>query len=230
VPYPARAISLVDPIMSLTLRAGLSWCICARRAVFLDLSGDRYFCLPESLDQVFQRWVAGETIEQAAQDALIAAGVAELGDGGLPIASSHAVAIRDFAVGTRARSLRDTVAAIAGQLIARRRLKRLTLASIVANHLASRTDGPGRPRDETVLRRIAGAFVASGTLLRAADQCLPRAIAARRLCRSRGQDVALIFGVRLNPFAAHSWVQAGDAVVVGDLEQVRLYTPILVVR
>jgi hypothetical protein len=216
--------------MQLILRAGVSWCICARQAVFLDLTHDRYFCLPEALDRIFQGWVDGKTLDPAACAALMAAGVAEAGSGGLPVAARHSSPTRDLASGTRGRSVRDVVAAIAGQLFARRRLKRRCLASIVANDLAARAARPHDSRDETVLRRIAGAFVMSAMLLRAADQCLPRAIAAGRLCQSLGQDSALIFGVRLNPFAAHSWVQSGDAVVVGDLEQVRLYTPILVVR
>lgn len=216
--------------MSLILRAGVSWCVCARQAAFLDLTGDRYFCLPEALDAIFQRWVAGEAIDPAARDALVAAGVAEPGSGSLPVAARHPAAMRDLAVGMRGRSIRDALVAVAGQLTARRRLKRRSLASIVADDIASRAARPEGARDETVLRRVAGAFVTSGMLLRAADQCLPRAIAAGRLCRRHGQEAALIFGVRLHPFAAHSWIQSGDAVVVGDLEQVRLYTPILVVR
>jgi len=215
--------------MSLALRAGVSWCICARQAVFLDLDRDRYFCLPETLDGIFQRWAAGEAIDPAARDALIAAGVAEPGGGKLPAAPAYPTPTRDLATGVQGRSFWNTLAAVAGQLRARRSLKRRSLARIVGD--TSSGDGDAATtRDEAVLRRIAGAFVASGMILRAADQCLPRAIAAARLCRAQRQDVALILGVRLNPFAAHSWVQSGDAVVVGDLEQVRLYTPILVVR
>ncbi|MDT8760539.1 lasso peptide biosynthesis B2 protein [Sphingomonas psychrotolerans] len=215
--------------MSLTLRAGVSWCICARQAVFLDLGRDRYFCLPEALDEAFQRWVAGGTIDPAARGALVAAGVAEPGPGEISAAAAYPAATRDLAAGARRGPIAKTLAAVSGQLRARRRLKRRPLARIVSE-LASGTVDAGPKVDEAVLRSIANAFVSSGLLLRAADQCLPRAIAAAELCRRHGQAVALIFGVRLNPFAAHSWVQAGDAVVVGDLEQVRLYTPILVVR
>jgi hypothetical protein len=31
----------------------------------------------------------------------------------------------------------------------------------------------------------------------------------------------------MEPFAAHCWVQWGDAVIVGDLEHSRMFTPIL---
>jgi hypothetical protein len=220
---------MADPDMSVSLRAGVSWCLCSRHAVFLDLPRDRYFCLPEPLDLIFQRWAADEPPDAAARDALIAAGVAEPGAGSSPVAADFPTATRDLANGVQGGSLRTALRAIFGQLQARRWVKRRSLASIMTD-IASAARRAGRPRDEAVLRRIAGAFATSGMLLRAADQCLPRAIAAARLCRHHGQDVALILGVRLNPFAAHSWVQSGDAVVVGDLEQVRLYTPILVVR
>ena len=83
--------------------------------------------------------------------------------------------------------------------------------------------------DKDRARAVADAFRAAATVLRAEDQCLPRAIAARWMCDRYKLDAALVFGVRLDPFAAHSWVQVGDAVIVGDLEQVRLFTPILVV-
>jgi hypothetical protein len=33
-----------------------------------------------------------------------------------------------------------------------------------------------------------------------------------------------------HPFAAHCWVQLGDAVLIGGYEQARLYTPILVIE
>jgi len=36
----------------------------------------------------------------------------------------------------------------------------------------------------------------------------------------------LVFGVRANPFRAHAWVQLEDKVLIGDYEQVRLFTPI----
>ena len=173
--------------------------------------------------------IAGQAIDTAARDALIVAGAAEPGCGKLSTAAVYTAATRDLAVGLQGKSMAKTLKAITYQLRARRWLKRRPLASIM-NNLASGGEDVARSRDEAVLRQIAGAFATSEMLLRAADQCLPRAIAAARLCRRHGQDVALILGVRVNPFAAHSWVQSGDAVVVGDVEQVRLYTPILVVR
>lgn len=213
--------------MSLGLRTGLSWCICARQAVFLDLRNDRYFCLPGTLDSLFQHWIAGNAITCEEQAMLVGCGVAEIGGAGRMTPALYPAPERDHASGNPPPAILDILAAAVGQLRARRRLRRRPLAGILAQIGTAEV----RPdaNDETVQRRIAGAFAASATLLRAADQCLPRAIAARHICHLKGQNAALIFGVRLHPFAAHSWVQSGGGVVVGGFEQARLFTPILVV-
>ena len=216
--------------MRLALRPGLSWCICTGKAVFLDLERDRYFCLPEQLDPLFLRWVSGDTLAREDQGRLVASGITQAGEGGPARAAEFMPASRDLAVADgRSLSIPEVFAAVAGQVRARRALRRRPLARIIAS-LASTPCAATPSRDEARLRRIAHAFATSALLLRAADQCLPRAIAAQRRCRHDGVKSALLFGVRLHPFAAHSWVQAGDAVVVGDLELVRLYTPILVIR
>ncbi len=215
--------------MSLASHTSVSWCRCAGQAVFLDLEGDRYFCLPEPLDAIFQCWAAGEAIDRDAHAALVAAGVAGADPVQRPQGASFPIATRDLAHAGPGRATWISAQAIAGQLRAKHWLRRRPLANIL-RRIPTPAVPAARPLDEASLQTIAGAFATSAMILRVADQCLPRAIAAARLCWHRGLDAALILGVRLHPFAAHSWVQSGDAVVVGDLEQVRLYTPILVVR
>lgn len=216
-------------LMSLTLRSGLSWCVCAGQAVFLDLTSNRYFCLPEVPDGLFRRWAAGEILAPDELAPLLDCGVIKTGDGARKAATTHLAAARDYALDKAGSdSVTDVMAAVTGQLRARCWLKLRPMAAIAARLAGELPAARSGPEDEAVQRRVAGAFVTSAMLLRADDQCLPRAIAARRLCQRLGQQAALIFGVRLEPFAAHSWVQCGDAVIVGELENVRLYTPILV--
>lgn len=220
---------MTEPVSPHSLRADTSWCRCNGQAVFLDLAHDRYFRLTDALDQSFQRWSAGEPITAAELEQLVESGVLARGEGGAMAATIHPPARRDLAHARPHRqTLADIASAVALQLRARYALARMPLARIVAGLEAHHEGRGGRP-DEARLRRVAGAFVASAALLRAHDQCLPRAIAARRLCNRLGQAAALVFGVRIDPFAAHSWVQSGDAVIVGDLETVRLYTPILAI-
>jgi transglutaminase-like putative cysteine protease len=77
--------------------------------------------------------------------------------------------------------------------------------------------------------RIAAVFATTPLSFRKTGQCLPRALAANALCRRSGVTTTLVFGVRLAPFAAHCWLQRGSAVIVGDLEQARMFIPILAV-
>jgi hypothetical protein len=217
--------------MSLRLRAGLSWCLCDGRSVFLDLARDRYFCLPHESERIFQAWAAGEAVSMPALDRLVAGGLLAGGEAGSREPAACPPALRDLAEERpgRARAL-DVAAAAAGQLHARFSLRRTPVAILLARLAAARSaQSHDRHPNEGRAREVARAFRNAAMVLRAEDQCLPRAIAARWLCDRRKLDAALVLGVRLDPFAAHSWVQAGDAVIVGDLEQIRLFTPILVV-
>jgi hypothetical protein len=221
--------------MPLRLRAGLSWCLCGGRSVFLDLARDRYFCLPHADDRAFRAWAAGETPSVPALERLLARGILASGEGAGRGPATCPPALRDLAEARQGRPPAPRViAAAAGQLRARLSLRRTPVGVLLARIAAARSaQAAGRARDpvpdEARARAVAGAFRGAAMVLRAEDQCLPRAVAARWMCDRYRLDAALVLGVRLDPFAAHSWVQAGDAVIVGDLEQVRLFTPILVV-
>jgi hypothetical protein len=81
----------------------------------------------------------------------------------------------------------------------------------------------------SLLAIVAGAY-SCAFISRAHDRCLVRALAVKSLCNKSGIKAKLVFGVIANPFAAHCWVQVGEAVLVGGFEQARLFTPILVVE
>lgn len=52
------------------------------------------------------------------------------------------------------------------------------------------------------------------------DRCLQRSIALQHLLARNGFESSLVFGVRLNPFHAHCWLQDGDLVLNDTLEVV----------
>lgn len=216
--------------MVLRLRDGVSWCLCAERAVFLDLKRDRFFCLPPDWDAAFRSWAKGGESGVSALEPLRSCGllVPDGGDGQPPRPAKLIAANHDLAVDQRGKAgLGDIVTAVLAQHRASKRLRHLSLQTILASRGAPRTMSAGDAIE--VARRLAGAFSAAGLVLRTADRCLPRAIAMRDQCHRAGIAPALVFGVRLHPFAAHCWVQLDDAVLVGNLEQVRLFIPILAV-
>lgn len=66
-----------------------------------------------------------------------------------------------------------------------------------------------------------------------AATCLARSMAAQVLLRRHGYDSRLRIGVahdRRGALEAHAWVECGDRVVVGEVENFERYTPLPPVR
>ncbi|GAA2209724.1 hypothetical protein GCM10009850_051830 [Nonomuraea monospora] len=98
------------------------------------------------------------------------------------------------------------------------------LAAVGAAHLIGRLP-PARIRAVLELARR-GAPPATASQAKAArdavmavslscagEGCLPRSIATALLCRMRGSWPTWCAGVRVHPFAAHAWVEAGNRPV-----------------
>ncbi len=217
--------------MGLRLRDNLHWCVSGGRAVFLDIEADRYFCLPATVEAAFLRFAAGEGLpgDPARLTALVAGGLLVDSPETEPVAAAAAIEAprRDFLEPPVPRPRAgDLVRALVLELRWAWRLKRQTLCEI-----AALLEGRGRAPEvagasEARVSRIVSAWSASGLILPAADRCLVRALALQECCARQGIRARLVLGVRMNPFRAHCWVQLGDQVLVGDFEQVRLFTPI----
>jgi hypothetical protein len=122
--------------------------------------------------------------------------------------------------------LLKVVALQAGAVLQLRRQPLSVIARQVARKGEAAARCPAGPAER--LPAIASAFATSSLVLREADRCLPRALAAHAACCREGIPSKLVLGVQLDPFRAHAWVQLGTKVLVGDYEQVRLFTPIAV--
>ncbi|TYB58951.1 lasso peptide biosynthesis B2 protein [Nonomuraea sp. PA05] len=95
------------------------------------------------------------------------------------------------------------------------------LAAVGAAHLIGRLP-PARIRAVLELARRGAApataeqakaardAVMAVSLSCAGEGCLPRSIATALLCRLRGSWPTWCAGVRVHPFAAHAWVEAGN--------------------
>jgi hypothetical protein len=82
--------------------------------------------------------------------------------------------------------------------------------------------------------RDAHALVACFTRLRTfvytkSDACLVDSVTLMHFLSSFGIRPVWVLGVATGPFAAHSWVQLGDAVLNDTIEHVSQFVPILVV-
>lgn len=221
--------------MPYRLRHDLSFCIASDRTVFLDVVGDRYFCLDAAAESQFRDLIGGHDLSSRS-----IARLKPLLDQGL-IVSAELPGISPQAPPSPAESslLDDwdgdfTLAALPAALIRqtycsfsyRRRGLRKNLDAIrtLKTKLASRDDAD----DQTAARGIVEAHLLCGRLLPSRDRCLPRSLALVTALLKAGHRADLVFGVNTSPFAAHCWVQRGRQVLNDSLDHARKYTPILV--
>ncbi|WP_165357533.1 lasso peptide biosynthesis B2 protein [Sphingosinicella sp. CPCC 101087] len=217
------------------LRQGLSYGLCGDKVVFLDLAADHYFCLPAGREKAF---VALSRLEGGIEwdssfEPLAAFGVIEpsVQAEGFAPPTSIEVPTHDLVDCTgEGPSWHDLAGACAAELGTMLSLRTRRLADIVAEIEACGRGRAGDQRDrDSRLGRIAAAFAKTSFVFPAADRCLVRAVAMMRACHRRDLFPRLVFGVRLQPFSAHCWVQSGPSMLIGGVEQARLFTPVRVV-
>jgi hypothetical protein len=219
--------------MPTLLREGLSFCRIGERILFLDLVGDRYFCLASPLEGAFARTCArqGSSEDQAA---LTAAGILQQGE--LPAMlkeCAHSAASSSMFDETLPQAnLIRALMAVASIHSVQRQLRRRGLAATLAL-LAQRKShimgfGNSDPERATA-RRVSSSFQAGARMSSKHDLCLPSSIAAAHHLLRSGVRADLVIGVTLSPFRAHAWVETGSVVVNEHVEIVRGFTPILVV-
>jgi hypothetical protein len=219
--------------MQLRLRDNLHWCVCEERVIFLDLEADRYFCLSRSAEPAFLQLAGGQgrTAEIGPLHGLIARGLLIEDDGAAGFTNPPLLppACSDLVDGaTASAGVRGVVGALAYEAWATWILKRRPLLEVVRGaQLRARRRSPSPAGPENELRRIVSSFSAASLILPAADRCLVRALALHAVCCRSSLGARMVFGVRANPFAAHCWVQRDDKVLIGEFEQVRLFTPML---
>jgi hypothetical protein len=117
-----------------------------------------------------------------------------------------------------------SITAAVAQGLATHRVRHMPLHRLFAVETAR--CARNRVTEEDDLARLRGAFDRIAGLFGEADACFPRSLAFRHLAMRRGHHPSLVFGVKIDPFAAHCWVQTGARVDNDSIECVRLFTPI----
>ena len=213
--------------MSPPLRPGLHYRRITDSFIFFDLFADRYFLLTNRSAEAFDRFANGSPT-RVDVDHLHRLGLTgAAGTGALPRGVPTVTASCSLIDTPLARAgIFATIASVAAQRRARRDLSRHPLAQILNDISWAQHDLP--LAGDKACRDIAGAFERAKRYVSGADQCLPRGLAMKRMMARQGHTVSLVFGVTM-PFAAHSWVQAGDLVLTDPLDVVLHYQPIFAV-
>lgn len=218
--------------MAAPLREGLSFCLIAGEAVFLDVSNDRYFRLTSQQNAEF---LALLTRTSVSRDDLRTSGLSQLpGDA----ATDGQLEPCQWTMPSRAFvddpgggfPMAETARALLAQRRCERALKTRPLA-LQLGRLASKLSSLPQsiPAPDNRAGRVVRGFTFACLLRSAADCCLARSLALADQLAQRGCGTHVVFGVKLAPFVAHCWVQADDLVLNETVEEVARYTPILVV-
>jgi Transglutaminase-like superfamily len=220
--------------VGLALRTGISFCDVSDRLLFLDVVADRYFCLGKSAEHAFRTMTRRHELNSQEMRAL-----AGLLRSGILVETTGASVPSPFSpIGNPTASLLDLslphadlgqVAAALSALVATRLFLRFgRLQSVLHKLAAAKPPSTAMaPIVPEAMQAVAVAFERTARMVRSHDQCLPRSVALARRLAALGLSADLIIGVRLRPFAAHSWVQAGTWLVNDRIDTVRTYTPIL---
>ena len=224
--------------MAWGLRDDIRFCVIGSRVVFMDMSSERYFGLPASLDYAFQKLLDPAPLsasEEMALRPLIDRGLLVPDGRGAqptkPICAPDAALDLIHSLPERASPSAVALALWSETVIvfASRRLSLRAIEAKLHKWRGRRADGCDQQdaMPQSYLE-LAAAFERTALLFHPADRCLTKALAFVLACRSRGLYPSLVFGVRTSPFAAHCWVQHETLILNDELERVRIFTPILV--
>ncbi|MFN3808263.1 lasso peptide biosynthesis B2 protein [Asticcacaulis sp.] len=213
--------------MSYTTPSFLHHCVVGERLVCLDLRSDRYFSLGEPLQTGFLAALRGEPID--ADDLLRLRGFGLLaeatpGSQSRTFPPSAAESVIEGATSGRAHlaQLPEVAALVLASLLG---VKVTPLAVLLAR--AARA-APIRTSRVSAMQLVAD-FLETRRLVPFPRVCLHDSLAMKAYLRRRGVASSLVFGVALNPFSAHCWLQIGSTVLNDTLDRAVRHTPILAV-
>ena len=203
--------------------------------VFLDLHRDRYFRLDAGGMETFSELVRDEGSASRRSDRLD-----KLVDAGLLARSAEPGAITPAPSFVPEASVLDRsprrqqfkpvdVAEIwMGLARVRRQLGHGQLPRLVSDHLKRKRDR-GSTSKSRGAETLASDFLAARRIIPVEPNCLSDSLTLARYLARRSEFPSIVFGVKIDPFGAHCWLQTGSEILNDAGDRVREFTPVLVV-
>lgn len=207
----------------------VGWAPVAGRSVFLDVRSDRYVEAKGSLHSAMVALLDGSELAPSDHKALEPA-VAD----GLLIRTGTPFRL-SIPEPSPTRSLLDASASPAGKpplrlwrdiAQIRRRLQQGGLAELILELTPPEQGGAMPPAD---LHKQVMRFLGQRQWVPIAPKCLWDSLALVRFLARHDLPATLVFGVKLDPFAAHCWVQADGLLLTDSPDRVGAFTPLLAV-
>ena len=215
----------------------MSFCFIGAGAVVLDLRGDRYYRLDSWHSAGLRALAAGEAgANSDACASLVNKGIIRHGEG--PSATPvHAPVVSESAIEQRSERrlafgepVLSPFELFAARFTAGQALSRLGLLPTVEYYRRRRDRYLGRrnvaPFQRTFAAAIAASFAERRRFFPAKRRCVPDSLALAATLWRRGCEAQVLFGVRLDPFAAHCWVQQGNLLLSDPLDSVAEFCPV----
>jgi hypothetical protein len=218
------------------LPAHLSFCEVDGRTIFLDLRRDRYIQLDADTRSILDR--CRETDPPLEPGSPEAQHLQRLQ---LIVPSKKPAKLAAVSTAVPTRSLRDEpscgsrrawhlVPEVLALLLRSRRTLKSGGLEVAVNEVRRRNSDPPRSfAGDGELRAAAERFRAARRLIPVQPNCLLDSLALSRFLSRRGLRATLVFGVKLDPFAAHCWLQTADSIVNDGADSITPFTPILAV-
>jgi len=220
------------------LAPGISFCTVGERLLFLDVLRDRYFCLAAASERSFRRLMSDEELlgeDCSRLDALVGHILVQSEILAPPRACpSPPKPDGSLVEDSEISGLRAAARALVNYGRARCDLRWRGLAASLAAarsakaRMRPRSEATG-PATDAMTRKVAAAFRRAARWSSTHDECLAHSIAVARSLYSHGVAADLIIAVRLQPFRAHCWVQHRATLINDRSDNVRDFTPILVI-
>ena len=220
-------------MLGVRLRAGVGHCDIDGRTIFLDVRRDRYLMISPDLEQHFQKISAGVQLGYNDLHALLRTGLFDCSTQNTCSVSSptlaypqRAITVSSIHIKMRSKFGIQWIWAATCLLIFHATIKHLSLKRSLA--LAELLSWVPFVRLTQSSNAIAIAtFQRASILFPKGDRCLPEALALFSYLGRLRPPAKIVFGVSINPFQAHCWLQEEDLVLGQDIEDVLPFRPIL---
>lgn len=216
------------------LPSNISFGFIGERVIILDIASDRYYLLSGDEASAIAQLASGGVPPPNVIRRIADRGMLSVESGG-PVAPVSApfieasalegddtlepIGVIEVAVARLRASAALRVAGIAFTIDRWRRLRDRSHPFRVAAPTA-------KPARGASSAQLAKGFAEARLFVPARRACVPDSLALASCLWRRGAAADVFFGVRLDPFAAHCWVQAGSVLLSDPLDIVREFSPV----
>lgn len=201
--------------------------------MFLDVESDRFFCLGDEAQQTIAELEVSDSCSKGlleAAERLAGRGllVARPGDNAVTPCRPPSFAETSLLDREISSPYWQIVPAMTALVRARSALKLFGLRRVLRD-LERRKGSARLAANRALIDHTAAAFYQAALIMTPLDLCLPRSLALTAKLASQGAQPEMVIGVRLEPFAAHAWVQFGNELLNERADVVREFTPVRVI-